>query len=222
MATYYVQPGQHAQYQRPRAYSQSYGHAPQQIVYTHSNQSHHSSPQRRATAYPHHSGAYYAAPQYVAPTYHHDSGRHHHQGHARAGSGGVYYTSSAPSHSRHSPSSGQRRSASHSRHHRSQSVPRTVQVVDARRPHHTRVSYTVLSAGDARTNRFDFSQSSSRLRQSPPHQAHHSRPVGEPLSERIRRMFGFGHSSSRPHNRDYVDARSGRTVDWRGRPIYRV
>ncbi|KAL1946552.1 hypothetical protein VTO73DRAFT_14656 [Trametes versicolor] len=198
MATYYVQPG----YQRPRAYSQSYGHAPQQIVYTHSNQSHHSSPQRRATAYPHHSGAYYAAPQYVAPTYHHDSGRHHHQGHARAGSGGVYYTSSAPSHSRHSPSSGQRRSASHTRHHRSQSVPRTVQVVDARRPHHTR--------------------SSSRLRQSPPHQAHHSRPVGEPLSERIRRMFGFGHSSSRPHNRDYVDARSGRTVDWRGRPIYRV
>ncbi|KAI0637787.1 hypothetical protein C8Q77DRAFT_1268748 [Trametes polyzona] len=219
MPTYYLQPGQHAhiQYQRPRAYSQS-AYAPQPVVYTHSGSSHHSSPQRRATVYPQQSGAYYASPQYLTPNYQYDTGRHHHhQGHARSGSGGVYYASSAPSHyhdasSRSSPSS-QRRSASHSRHHRSQSVPRTAQMADSR-SHHHRVSWYPP-------------QSSSRPRQSPPVHTHRdrrsseSRPVGEPLSERIRRMFGFG-GHSRSQHRDYVDARSGRTVDWRGRPIYRV
>ncbi|KAI9063348.1 hypothetical protein FKP32DRAFT_1676401 [Trametes sanguinea] len=226
MPHYYLQPGQHAHvYQRPRAYSQGYSHAPQQIVYTHSGQSsHHSgSPQHYATSYPQQaSGAYYASPQYLTPDYRYDpSRRQHHQGHARSGSGNVYYASSAPSryhdssrHSRDSPShhtrdssshhhhsSGQRRSSSRTRHHRSQSVPRqSVQIADSPRSHRHR--------------------SSSR----PPSSSHSShRPVGEPLSERIRRLFGFGsHSSSRPHNRDYADARSGRTVDWRGRPIYRV
>ncbi|KAI0676840.1 hypothetical protein C8Q78DRAFT_987393 [Trametes maxima] len=211
MQTYYLQPGQRAHvYQRPRAYSQSYQHTPQQMVYTHSAGSHHSSPRY---AYPQ-QASQYAAPQYLTPNYQYDAGRHHHQGHARSGSGGVMYTSSAPSHhhgtSRRSPSSsprhsGERRSTSHSRHHRSHSVPRpSVQVVDARTHHH---------------------RSSSRPRQSPPHQTLHRdrRPstIGEPLSERIRRMFGFG-GHSRTQHRDYVDARSGRTVDWRGRPIYRV
>ncbi|KAI0771845.1 hypothetical protein BD413DRAFT_475233 [Trametes elegans] len=209
MPTYYLQPGQHAHvYQRPRAYSQSYGQqGPQQIFYTHSTNS-----SRGQYAYPTQSSGHYASPQYLTPTYQYDSGRHHHQGHARSGSGGVHYASSAPSRhhnsSRHSPSSshhsaGRRSSSSHGRHHRSQSVPRqSVQVLDARSHHH---------------------RSSSRPRQSPSHSSHRDRPVGEPLSERIRRMFGFGgHSSSRNQHRDYVDARSGRTVDWRGRPIYRV
>ncbi|KAI0829428.1 hypothetical protein BC628DRAFT_1337390 [Trametes gibbosa] len=216
MPTYYVQPGQHAQvhYQRPRAYSQSQAYAvPQPVVYTHSGSSHHSSPQRRATAYPQ-SGAYQSSPQYLTPNYQYDASRrhqqqHHHQGHARTGSGGTYYASSAPAQhrdsTRHSPSSSNRCSTSHGRHHRSHSVPRNVQVVDPR-AHHQR--------------------SSSHARQSLPVVAHHDRrpsyPVGEPLSERIRRMFGFGHHSSHTQHREYADARSGRTVDWRGRPIYRV
>ena len=51
-----------------------------------------------------------------------------------------------------------------------------------------------------------------------------SRSPHEPLGERIRRMFGLGgHSSAshRDHSAEYMD-RGGRTVDWRGRPIYRV
>ncbi|KAH9894250.1 hypothetical protein C8Q73DRAFT_509390 [Cubamyces lactineus] len=222
MPTYYLQPNQHAHvYQRPRAYSQSHQTMPQQIVYTHSAQSHYSgSPQHYSTAYPQQaSGAYYSSPQYLTPDYQYDPNRRaRHQGHARTGSGGVYYPSSEPSRhhdsSRHSPSSshhghhsGQRRSSSHTRHHRSQSVPRqSVQIADAGRSHH---------------------RNSSRPRQSPPHHGqslHRDRPVGEPLSERIRRLFGLGHhsSSSRVQHRDYADARTGRTVDWRGRPIYRV
>ncbi|KAH9853793.1 hypothetical protein C2E23DRAFT_727918 [Lenzites betulinus] len=210
MPSYYIQPGQqaHVHYQRPRAYSQSQAYAPQPVVYTHSGSSHHSSPQRRVTAYPQ-SGAYQTSPQYLTPNYQYDAGRHHHQGHARTGSGGTYYASSAPQYydaARHSPPSSQRRSASHGRHHRAQSVPRAVQVVAPRSHTH---------------------RSSSHTRHSPPvvtHRDHRpSHPVGEPLSERIRRMFGFSHQhSSRAHNREYADARSGRTVDWRGRPIYRV
>ncbi|KAI0356660.1 hypothetical protein OH77DRAFT_223682 [Trametes cingulata] len=221
MPTYYLQPGQHAHvYQRPRAYSQSYQHSPQTVFYTHSGSGHsgHSSPGHYATAYPQQQqGVHYASPQYLTPNYQYDPNRrHHYQGHSRSGSGGVYYTSSAPSHyndsSRRSPShhaSQHRSSSSHGRHHRSQSVPRSSVQVDAGRSHHHR--------------------SSSRPRQSPPHHSsqRERRPsnVGEPLSERIRRMFGFGghhSSSSRNQHRDYVDARTGRTVDWRGCPIYRV
>ncbi|KAI0663028.1 hypothetical protein C8Q70DRAFT_486063 [Cubamyces menziesii] len=242
MPTYYLQPNQHAHvYQRPRAYSQSHQQMPQQIVYTHSAQSHYSgSPQHYATTYPQQaSGAYYNSPQYLTPDYQYDPNRRaRHQGHARTGSGGVYYPSSEPSRyhdsSRHSPSSshhghhsGQRRSSSHTRHHRSQSVPRqSVQIADAGRSHH-RVSTSVTILQRLGLTKHHTTQSSSRPRQSPPHHGqslHRDRPVGEPLSERIRRLFGLGHhsSSSRSQHRDYVDARTGRTVDWRGRPIYRV
>ncbi|KAI9001177.1 hypothetical protein BD414DRAFT_574649 [Trametes punicea] len=239
MPTYYLQPSQHAHvYQRPRAYSQGYQHAPQQIVYTHSSRSHHGhggSPQYYSSTYPRQaSGAYYASPQYLTPNYQYDPNRRqHYQGHRRSGSGNVSYASSAPSRyhdsARHSPShhhSGQRRSSSQTRHRRSQSVPRqSVQIADAPRAHHRVSTFILLPRKKNKiklTNLLGFPQSSSRPRQSSPYRSlQRDRTVGEPLSERIRRLFGFG-SHSRSHHRDYLDQRTGRTVDWRGRPIYRV
>ncbi|RDX53115.1 hypothetical protein OH76DRAFT_1399718 [Lentinus brumalis] len=211
--------------QRQRTHSQSYypaAHSPQ-VVYT---SSHHSSPGYHPTVAYAQPSAYYPSPQYLTPNYQHDSGRHHTSGHHRSGSGNVYYTASAPTH--HSSSS--RRSPSHHHHHHHTTTRRSTSV----QPTHQRSSSRSHSV--PRQASRDYS-SGNRLRRSESRprdtatynvtsQRRGSHSSNEPLSERIRRMFGFGGQGSsanyRDHRADYRDPRTGRTVDWRGRPIYRV
>ncbi|TBU32137.1 hypothetical protein BD311DRAFT_804181 [Dichomitus squalens] len=225
---YYPTPNTHGTRQR----SYSHSHQPTQVVYPSGYSPHHSSPGHHFSNAYSQQGAHYPPPQYLAPNYQRDAGRHRsHHGHARTGSGGaVYYTSSAPSHhhssSRGSPhhqnvayTTSRRSSSSHnqSRPSRSHSVPRPVRVSYDSSPRHRR--------------------SESRPREASIHNvshSHHRRGSSSsdiPLSERIRRMFGFSHHTSSSHGYrygdphrggEYVDTRSGRTVDWRGRPIYRV
>ncbi|KAI0723404.1 hypothetical protein C8Q76DRAFT_691852 [Earliella scabrosa] len=229
MPTYYVSPNY--SHHRQRAYSHSYQPSTSpQVVYTHSHSSHHSSPGRghhRSGTYSQ-PGAYYTtAPQYVTPNYQYEPSRHHTHGHHRTGSGGTtYYAATAPttqyvSTSRHSPThhhttTTTRRSTSvHNTHRsRSQSVPRTsVRAVDYAYPSGNR-----LRRSESRPRPETSTRNVSSQRRS-------SHSSSEPLGDRIRRMFGFGGNSSsshRDHRVDYMDPRSGRTVDWRGRPIYRV
>ncbi|RPD74445.1 hypothetical protein L226DRAFT_74500 [Lentinus tigrinus ALCF2SS1-7] len=235
----YVYPASH----RQRSYSQSYyppSHSPQ-VVYT---SSHHSSPGRHyGTVGYGQPGAYYANPQYLSPNYQYDPARHHTSGHHRSGSGNVYYASSAPT--AHTSS---RRSPTHHHHHHTTTTPtrRSTSAQPTHRssrsqsvPRHTSRDYSSgtrlrrVSASASRNHSslhadFFSLQSESRPRDTSthnvPHQHRGSYSSSEPLAERIRRMFGFGHSSSnyRDHRADYRDPRTGRTVDWRGRPIYRV
>ena len=231
----YVYPASH----RPRSYSHSYqpsSYSPQ-VVYT---SSHHSSPgQHYQTAGYGQPAAYYANPQYLSPNYQYDAGRHHSSGHHRSGSGNVYYTSSAPT--QHTSS---RRSPTHHHHHhhhttarrstsvqpthrssRSQSVPRQTSRDYSSGNRLRRVSEFPTQIRDYLCADFCPLQSESRPRETSTYNVSHHRSYSssEPLSERIRRMFGFGsHSNYRDHRADYRDTRTGRTVDWRGRPIYRV
>ncbi|KAI0751335.1 hypothetical protein C8Q80DRAFT_1268589 [Daedaleopsis nitida] len=218
----YVYPSQ-SSHHRQRTYSQSYypTTTSPQIVYTSSHRSHHSSPGHGH----HHSasytqpGTYYTTPQYLTPTYQHDSGRHHHSGHGhhRTGSGGTHYTVAPVQYT----SASRRSPPHHTSHHtttvhthrsgRSQSLPRQTP--------------QVRSTDYAYNTGHRLRRSESRPRDTSTYNVSRQRrsTSSEPIGERIRRMFGLGgHSSGRNHRADYIDARSGRTVDWRGRPIYRV
>ena len=248
MPTYYY-PTHNTHHTRQRSYSHSYQPSQGvQVVYPSGYSSHHSSPGHHSSNAYSTQGAYYASPQYLTPTYQYDAGRHRrHHGHARTGSGGaVYYTSSAPSHhhssSRGSPqhqtvaytTSRHSSSRNHSRPSRSHSVPRPVRVSNDSGHRLRRVS-TSSPPSPFLAHLTKRHQSESRPRETSTHNvshSHHRRGSSSsdlPLSERIRRMFGFGSSSSNgyrygdPHRSgEYMDTRSGRTVDWRGRPIYRV
>ncbi|PCH41447.1 hypothetical protein WOLCODRAFT_163100 [Wolfiporia cocos MD-104 SS10] len=114
------------------------------------------------------------------------------------GNGAYYATpSSTRSHRSHS-TSGHRRSHSTSRHH---SSPR---VVDLRgSPGHSH-SHSSGHHGHGHSHS---------------HSSHRRHSSSEPsVGDRVRRFLGMEPS----HPAQYIDARTGRTVDWRGRPIYRV
>ncbi|KAI0959745.1 hypothetical protein AcW1_004484 [Taiwanofungus camphoratus] len=178
-----------------RSYSQSHSHSHShqpQVIYAPSHGSH------GGSGHGHSSYAYPITASHSNGAYY-DTGKRRRSHSTSAGYGGQYYTmpSSGSHHHRsgtyHAPSSGHRRRRSHSA-----SRHHTPHVIDLRnqyqQPH---------VMGDAGRHH-DYG---SQYRYS------------EPFGERLRRFFGIGQSGYRGN---YVDARSGRNVDWRGRPIYRV
>ncbi|KAJ3559828.1 hypothetical protein NM688_g102 [Phlebia brevispora] len=159
------------------------------------------------------SGTGYSQPAYyTSGGVHHrdyaygDSGTRHRS--SSVGHGGYYYYPSGHSGSRQQGSSYSYSPQYYtSGHRRSYSTPRrsSVQVVDARRSsrsHRPSVSYVDTSS---RGSNYYYH---------------------EPLGDRIRRWFGLGpsqhHHQSPWRGTGYVDARTGRSVDARGRPVYRV
>ncbi|EKM59659.1 uncharacterized protein PHACADRAFT_250296 [Phanerochaete carnosa HHB-10118-sp] len=202
MPTYYVSSSTpHQQSTRSRSRSR---HSAQPIVYTTSSSSHrqHSSPRdyadsgrrRRASSVGH--GGHYYTPSDRSPRHRSSSRSPRHRSSSRSPRV-VIHTTSSPGH--HDP----RRSHSTSRH------PSNAQYLDARHDSH----------GGRRPS---VSYSDSGYHHPPSHSHTHHRRNSDSLGERFRRWFGgFGqHSSSR--GTEYVDTRTGRTVDRSGRPVYRV
>lgn len=201
MPTYYVSPSSSG---RHRSRSQSHSHSYQQLppqpqVYY--SQGHSNYPQGSASyAYPqqanYSSGAYYDPNGY-------SRSRHH-----STGQSGSYYDRPSSSHSHsghrgytsssaHGHSSSHRRSHSSSRtHSRRQSTPH---VIDLR-------------------NQPVYTTSGSHHGQSRSHSQRRYSSSEPSVGDRLRNLFGM----SPNHRANYVDARTGRPVDWQGRPIYRV
>ncbi len=249
MSTYYV-PSQPSYHHRQRTYSHGPTYYPTQaahnpqVVYTSSQYPQQYSPGHHPIAYAQPT-AHYTTRHTTPATYQYDSGRHRASGHGRSHSGGsghTHHASSAPlyvSTSRHSAPHHTATHRSATRRSRSQSVPRAtsravpVRTVDygynsGHRLHRVSlpcisrrlqsVSPVSLQPESGRPSRETTTHNKSNRRRD----SSRSPQSHEPLSERIRRMFGLaGHSSHRDHSADYMD-RGGRTVDWRGRPIYRV
>ena len=193
----------------------------------------------------------YLAPGYQYSSHHHHTTGHHRSptvGYRPTASPSRHHhyqdsSRRSPTHHHHHTSSSNRRSASahapRASHARSHSVPRNTspRVVDYGAPHVSRrVRLPLLTRPPPRTNPLisllSLPQSASRPRETVAFDtsAHHRRGShsggymsggGEPLGERIRRLFGFGHSSHRDRHTEYADPRTGRSVDWRGRPIFR-
>ncbi|KAI0773955.1 hypothetical protein C8Q74DRAFT_1217890 [Fomes fomentarius] len=232
MPTYYV-PSQPSHHHRQRTYSHGPTYYPTQpaqnpqVVYASSQYPQQYSPGHHTVAYAQPT-AHYTTRHTTPATYHYDSGRHRASGHGRSHSGGgghTHHPSSAPlyvSTSRHSAPhhhTATHRSTTTTRRSRSQSVPRaTSRAVPVRTVDYGYNSGHRLHRPESGRSRETTTHNySNRHRDSS--RSPHSH---EPLSERIRRMFGLGgHSSHRDHSADSMD-RGGRTVDWRGRPIYRV
>ncbi|KAH8106195.1 hypothetical protein BXZ70DRAFT_1004471 [Cristinia sonorae] len=167
-----------------------------------------------------HGSEYYASPSTIAYTQY---------GHHRHSQQPVYYTQSTSTRSHHSRSPTHHHHRSHTRsvrvhdsgrsHSRS---PPVVQVVDSgrhssSRRHGSVPRYSVVDVGHG------YHERSNTL-----HRRHSDSESTSWLGEQFRRLFGGGnsHHRSRSHSRtrasEFIDARTGKSVDRKGRPIYRV
>lgn len=205
MPTYVYPPAAPQYYTRPRAYSASYGAYPQPVpvVYTappihHSHGSHgshgrsHSHQGRRSHSHSRHHSG------------HHDGKRHHHHSSSHHGHG---YPTTSPGYTYGNV------------HHSTGHYPQASRV-DSRHSHNVLVSRATNSIPYLITYLPTFA-----TLQYNPHHSQHSRRYSESgfsLGDRIRNFFTFGASSRSPRSGEYIDARTGRKVDHRGRQIYRV
>ncbi|KZT13001.1 uncharacterized protein LAESUDRAFT_719308 [Laetiporus sulphureus 93-53] len=201
MPSYYTSSSSHPRRSRSQSYSQS--HAPSYVQMPASHSYGYAQPQPQPQPQPQVYYAYapskypQATAQYPQGTYY-DAGRGTHgrpRYHSTSGHSGGYYPS-ASSHGHRSSSTGGRR--------RSQSATR----------YSTQPVYTTSSAHHSVLHSTHPSQYRDRR---------YSASAEPSVGDRFRRFFGMHPSADGyAHHPGYVDAHTGRTVDWRGRPIYRV
>ncbi|KAH9844069.1 uncharacterized protein C8Q71DRAFT_719680 [Rhodofomes roseus] len=198
MPAYYVPNG----YQRPRSHSMSYVHSPAPAQ----------RPQLYSPAPAQQSQVYYSYGQSQYP---------------QAGAAQPVYTtvhtSSTPYHDGYSRS--RRASTSHSYHHGSPSHHRSHSSSHGHNSSHRRSHSTSRSHSHSRHH-----SQPQVIVSTPSHSTHHiSQPayqqhrryssVGGPgLGDRLRHLFGMPPS----HRAYYIDARTGQSVDYKGRPVYHM